>query len=110
MISEKCPVCSGKKVENGNITLRVALEKGMFGGEKIYFSGEADESPDFAAGDLIVKIKEEEHQVFTRQGHHLKMKHYLDLKQALLGFDLEIPHLDGDKIKISNRKITQNGI
>jgi DnaJ-class molecular chaperone len=80
----------------------------MYDGERIVFSREADESPDMAAGDLIVILKELSHDIFTRNGDDLKMKHFLTLKEALLGFETEIKHLDGT-LKLERNQITQNG-
>lgn len=106
--TEFCPVCAGRKVGTGSNILRVDVEKGMYDGERIVFSREADESPDMVAGDLIVILKELDHDIYNRIGDDLKMKHFLTLKEALLGFKTEIKHLHGT-ITLERNQITQNG-
>ena len=49
------------------------------------------------------------HKVFTRDGDDLRMDVTITLRQALLGFEIEIPHLDEHKVTLSKSpgQITQ---
>lgn len=49
------------------------------------------------------------HKVFERRQNDLKTTITITLKQALLGFEKEITHLDGRIITISRNKITRPG-
>lgn len=44
-------------------TLEVHVDKGMRHGQKITFSGEADQSPNTEPGDIILVLQEKEHEV-----------------------------------------------
>ena len=81
---DKCQDCKGKKVGRGkNINfvgkpilsnilekeiLEVHIDKGMQNGQKIPFRGMADEEPGIEAGDVIIILREAEHDVFQRKG------------------------------------------
>ncbi|TPX35334.1 hypothetical protein SmJEL517_g02244 [Synchytrium microbalum] len=108
--SSKCPHCSGKKIKRGSHQLSVSVERGMPDGYRITFDGEADESPEYRAGDLHFHVKTDSHPVFVRQGDNLRIKEILNLKEALLGFERQIKHLDGKEITIERKGVvTQPG-
>ena len=48
--------------------LEVHIDKGMQNGQKIPFRGMADEEPGIEAGDVIIILREAEHDVFQRKG------------------------------------------
>ena len=52
--------------------LEVHIDKGMQNGQKIPFRGMADEEPGIEAGDVIIILREAEHDVFQRKGSFLK--------------------------------------
>jgi len=67
----------------------------MKNGDEIKFERKAEERPGFIPGDIIVKIKQLPHEYFIRDEHdHLHTSVEINLLQALLGFDLNIQHLD----------------
>ena len=49
------------------------------------------------------------HKTFTREKNDLKATITITLRQALLGFEKELTHLDGRQLKISRNKITRPG-
>lgn len=61
------------------------------------------------AGEIIVKIQTLPHKTFERSNNDLKTTVRITLRQALLGFEKEITHLDGRLIKLSRTKITRPG-
>jgi len=67
----------------------------------------ADEYPDCTPGDVIVVVKEKEHQTFKRKQADLAMTLKVSLYEALCGFQREITHLDGCKhlIQVENGEI-----
>jgi DnaJ-related protein SCJ1 len=52
-----CPVCKGERIVSTDSQLRLHIDRGMPEGAEVTFEGEADESPDLAAGDVVVRIK-----------------------------------------------------
>ncbi|BFZ64670.1 DnaJ-related protein scj1 [Saitoella coloradoensis] len=90
-IKHVCTTCHGSKVVRGTTEFEVEIEPGMMKGHKIVFEGEADESPDWEAGDLVLIIEEQEPTTsspsypFRRRGQDLYTTVLLPLQDALLG-------------------------
>ena len=62
------------------------------------------------AGEVIFKVQTLPHSVFERAGNDLKATVKITLKQALLGFEKELTHMDGRKITLNRKgKITKPG-
>ena len=97
---DKCKTCKGNKVFKDRKVLEVVIEKGMTNGQKIRFSGEADEIPGTSPGDVIIVVQEKEHETFKRKGADLAVNIELELSEALCGFVRTITHLDGRVLKI----------
>lgn len=97
---DKCKSCKGNKVYKDRKVLEVNIEKGMSHGQKIRFSGEADEIPGTVPGDVIIVIQEKEHEIFKRKGADLSVNLELQLAESLCGFVRTITHLDGRVLKI----------
>lgn len=99
---DKCKSCKGNKVFKDRKVLEVNIEKGMIHGQKIKFSGEADEIPGTVPGDVVIVIQEKEHEVFKRKGADLVMDLEIQLSEALCGFVKTVTHLDGRVLKIES--------
>lgn len=56
-ITRTCPTCSGQKVESIQHDLAVHIPAGAPEGFEEVFHGEADESTDWEAGDVIVRVR-----------------------------------------------------
>lgn len=57
---DKCTKCKGKKVVPEPKTLEVRIEKGMPPGQKVRFSGDANEMPGYETGDIVVVLMPKE--------------------------------------------------
>jgi len=101
---DKCKNCKGKKVLKDKKVLEVQIDKGMKHGQKIVFSGEADETPGMEAGDIIFVLIEKKHELFKRNGNDLYLEYTLPLTEALCGFGFTIKHLDDREILIKSDK------
>ena len=55
------------------------------------------------------RIKTQPHPIFERRGDDLYTNVTISLQDALVGFSLEITHLDGHTVSISRDKITKPG-
>ncbi|RXN38595.1 dnaJ -like protein [Labeo rohita] len=89
---DRCKECEGRKVCKEVKVLEVHVDKGMRHGQKITFSGEADQSPNTEPGDIILE--------FRRDGNDLHMGHRIGLVEALCGFQFMLTHLDGRHLVI----------
>ncbi|KAI4841009.1 DnaJ domain containing protein [Plasmodium brasilianum] len=75
--------------------LTVDVKPGLPDGTAIIFYGEGDQaSPLLKPGDLIFKVKTEEHKTFLRQSNDLIYKCFLTLEEALRGIQFIIKTLD----------------
>lgn len=107
--SEPCPNCKGEKTTSGQTTVKVYVDPGTMEGHSYTFKGEAEQAPDAVAGDVVLHVGAEEHEDFEREGHDLVCKRNITLAQALLGFKMEIKHLDGRVIEIERNEVTKPG-
>mmetsp|Transcript_116271 Transcript_116271/g.328923 ORF Transcript_116271/g.328923 Transcript_116271/m.328923 type:complete len:442 (-) Transcript_116271:89-1414(-) len=105
-MQQQCPACGGAgssaKMQNVPEVLEVYVEKGAPDGHKIAVHGKADEAVGCEPGDLVVVVKQQEHPRFMRRGADLYMEHELSLAEALTGYRITIPHLDGRKLVVCN--------
>jgi len=46
----------------------------------------------------VIKVSTSPHKLFTRDGDNLSIDVDITLRQALLGFNIEITHLDDHKV------------
>lgn len=99
---DKCKSCKGNKVFKDRKVLEVNIEKGMAHGQKIKFSGEADEVPGTVPGDVVIVIQEKEHELFKRKGADLVMDMEIQLSESLCGFVKTVTHLDGRVLKVES--------
>lgn len=60
---DRCRKCEGHKVSKETKLLEVHVDKGMRHGQKITFSGEADQAPGVEPGDIVLVLQEKEHEV-----------------------------------------------
>ena len=97
---DKCKECNGKKVTNERKVLNVHVDKGMQEGQRIIFSGEADQAPNTIPGDVIFVIETKEHPRFQRKGDDLFYQAKIDLVTALTGGEFPIEHLDERFLKV----------
>lgn len=55
------------------------------------------------------RIRQMPHPVFERRGDDLYTNVTISLQDALLGFSMEIEHLDGHKVTVTREKVTWPG-
>lgn len=116
-IKHPCKVCGGSKVVRKVATHSLSVEKGMPKGERLVYENEADESPDWVAGDLVVQLAEHTPELgvddeertdgtfFRRKGDDLFWKEVLSLREAWLGdWTRNITHLDGHVVQLSKKR------
>ncbi|KAB0351441.1 hypothetical protein FD754_016298 [Muntiacus muntjak] len=97
---DRCKKCEGKKVIKEVKILEVHVDKGMKHGQRITFTGEADQAPGVEPGDIVLLLQGNEHEVFQRDGNDLHMTYKIGLVEALCGFQFTFKHLDGHQIAV----------
>lgn len=116
-IKKPCHVCEGHRVVRNDVETFATIEPGMDKGTRIVFENEAEESPDWVAGDLILILEEKEAELgstdeqrtdgtfFRRKGKDLFWKEALSLREAWMGdWSRNITHLDGHVVRLGRSR------
>jgi DnaJ-class molecular chaperone len=109
VVQQQEEVQSTEKCKNQQETMTLQVEKGMRDGDAITFEMMGEQKPKSIPGDVVFKLKAQKHKTFKRRGNDLTLKMNLSLRQALLGFEKTIRHLDGHEVKIRREGITSHG-
>ena len=102
MISSPCQTCHGSGLERKRVNKKVQIPAGVDGGTQIRLAGEG--GPGVYGGPngslfLILDVKS--HQFFKRRENDILLNLDINVAQAVLGAEIEVPTLDGDeKLKI----------
>ena len=92
-------------------SLRIWVEKGTPDGHTIQYKDAADEYVNVRPGAINIKVILLDHPTFERKGSDLKTRIHISLKEALLGFEKTLKHLDGHTVEINRRdKVTKPGL
>lgn len=102
IITDPCPQCRGTGREKCHRTLAVKIPAGVEDGSRIRLSGEGDAGVrGGSAGSLFITLSVREHELFTRDGDDILYELSVNVAQAALGTEVEVPTLDGNtKLKI----------
>lgn len=109
VITEKCNVCAGHGIVQGEEVVNIRIPAGVAEGMQLSLNGKGNAAARGGIpGDLIVVIEEEPHADFERDGNHLHYDLYINIADAALGTAVDIPTLEG-KAKIKIAPGTQGG-
>ena len=89
------------KIVEERKTLLVTIERGYRDDHRIVFPNEADEIPGFDTGDVVIILKEQQHNDFIRCCDDLMITRNISISE-LFYFDSVVTHLDGSAIRIQN--------
>ena len=116
-VKHKCKVCGGNRVVRAEEAFELTVEKGMPRGVRVNYENEADESPDWAAGDLVVHLLEKDPELgtddktktdgtfFRRKDNNLFWREVLSLREAWMGgWSRNLTHLDGHVVRLSRKR------
>jgi len=109
IFTSTCHVCKGSKVLPGSDKFTLYVEKGVKNGQKLNFPKMGNEFEDMAPSDISFVVIEIPHKTFKREGDNLRAIFEISLKEALLGFDKTLEHLDGHTVNLKRDYITQPG-
>ncbi len=83
---------------------------GVRDGQKIKLRGKGQQSPNGGPpGDLVITIHVGKHPVFTADGTHLRVRVPITFDEAALGATVEVPTLDGSRVKMKVPAGTSSG-
>ena len=109
MIKAACNVCKGDGRVFGEETIDVDIPAGVHDGIQLSMSGKGNAGAKGGhAGDLIISIEEAPHEEFTREGNNIMYELFVNIADAALGAQVDVPTLDG-RARIKIPPGTQSG-
>jgi molecular chaperone DnaJ len=103
VIAIPCRECKGEGRIRQPRKLTIKVPAGVDGSSQIRISGEGESGPRGGPhGNLYVALDVMPHEYFVREGNDILLELPLNIAQAALGTELEVPTVDGtEKIKIT---------
>jgi molecular chaperone DnaJ len=96
VISSPCASCNGQGRNRVSKRLQVNVPAGIDDGMRIRLTGEGDEGVRGGPqGNLYVDIHVRPHEYFRRDGQNILLDLELNIAQAALGDEIDIPTIDG---------------
>lgn len=110
VIKNKCHECGGTGVVKGEEVVEIKIPAGVAEGMVVNVPGKGNAGQHNGInGNIQVYIEEEPSDTFVRDGQDIVYNLLLDFPTAALGGDMEIPTIDGSKVKIKIEPGTQPG-
>ena len=110
VIKDKCHQCGGTGVEKGEEVVEINIPAGVAEGMVVNVPGKGNAGPHNGVnGDIQVYIEEEDNDMFVRDGNDVVYNLLLDFPTAALGGEMEIPTIEGTKVKVKIDNGTQPG-
>ena len=102
IINDPCKECKGTGVQKKKRTVAVKIPGGVASGNVIRISGEGHAGQRGGqAGNLYVEVSVAKHEYFEREGDDIVYQLPVNIAQASLGTEVEVPTLHGPhKIKV----------
>jgi molecular chaperone DnaJ len=108
-IRAACNVCKGDGRVFGEETLEVDIPAGVHEGIQLSMSGKGNSGAKGGPpGDLIITIEEIPHDEFSREGNNIMHELFVNIADASLGAQIEVPTLEG-RARIKIPPGTQSG-
>ena len=110
VIKNKCHECHGEGVVKGEEVVEIKIPAGVAEGMVVNVPGKGNAGRrNGVNGDIQVFIEEELHELFVRDGNNLIYNLLLDFPTAALGGEVEIPTIEGTKLRVKIDSGTQPG-
>ena len=110
VIKNKCHECAGTGVVKGEEVVEISIPAGVAEGMVVNVPNKGNDGRhNGIPGNIQVFISEEPNDTFVRDGNDLIYNLLLDFPTAALGGNVEIPTIDGSKVKIKIDPGTQPG-
>jgi len=110
VIKNKCPHCSGQGIVKGEEVVEINIPAGVAEGMVVNVPGKGNAAPhNGVPGNIQVYVEEEPNDTFVRDGQDIIYNLLLDFPTAALGGEVDIPTIEGTKVKIKIEPGTQPG-
>ena len=109
-LKDPCRTCVGTGRMNQDKTLKIQIPAGVDTGNKIRLSGEGEAGLRGGEnGDLYVVISMISDPIFQRDGAHIHCSVPTSMARAAIGGEIEIPTVNGERLKVKIPEGTQSG-
>lgn len=99
LIPNLCRTCDGRKLVERVVTKKVKIPAGVDSDTQIRLSGEGGSGMDGGPpGNLFVVLNVLPHEFFQRRGEDILLDLQINVAQAALGDEIEVPTVDGKTI------------
>lgn len=110
VIKNKCPHCTGTGIVKGEEVVEINIPAGVAEGMVVNVPGKGNAAPHNGVnGNIQVFIEEEPNDTFIRDNQDIIYNLLLDFPTAALGGEVEIPTIDGKKVRVKIEAGTQPG-
>ncbi|TAE32773.1 MAG: molecular chaperone DnaJ [Alphaproteobacteria bacterium] len=110
IIEKPCRKCGGTGTVRKDRTLSVTIPSGVEEGTRIRLTGEGEAGfRGGAAGDLYIFLSVKNHPLFRREGADVHCAVPITFTTATLGGTVEVPTIEGSRVKVTIPEGTQNG-
>ncbi len=109
-IESPCAICRGAGMERRNRKTLVNIPAGVQGGMQVRLTGEGNVGANGGPpGNLYIEVSVARHETFEREDYDLLYSLPLNLAEAALGVEKDIPTLEGDTVSLKIPQGTQPG-
>jgi molecular chaperone DnaJ len=109
-IKDPCKTCAGSGRVRKEKTLSVNIPAGVEEGTRIRLTGEGEVGVRGGeSGDLYIFISVKQHGLFIRDGADIHCNVPIRMTTAALGGSIEVPTIDGSRVKVTIPEGTQHG-
>jgi molecular chaperone DnaJ len=110
VIKTPCRVCAGRGNVRRERTLSINIPAGIEDGQRIRLANEGEPGArNGPKGDLYIFVSVKEHDIFERDGQTLFARTPLAMCTAALGGEIEMPTIDGGRMRVSIPEGAQTG-
>lgn len=96
--SDTCSNCKGMGVVGNKKKIKIKVPEGVDAGHELRLAGKGNSIQGGENGDLYVDFNIKDHPLFERQGNDIYLELPINVAQATLGCEVEIPTLNGNVI------------
>jgi molecular chaperone DnaJ len=110
VIEHRCGTCRGSGVEKRQREVKVRIPAGVSDKQRIRLKGRGAPGRNGGPpGDLLVECHVAPHHLFGRDGDNLTIRVPVTFAEAALGSEIDVPTLDGTRMKVKLKAGTQPG-
>jgi molecular chaperone DnaJ len=110
VVSVPCTQCKGDGRVRETRRLAVKIPAGIDDGAQIRLAAEGEAGPrGTPPGDLYIEVNVKPHKLFRREGNDLLLELNLNIAQAALGAEIQVPTVDGTTAELKVPPGTQHG-